>query len=290
MTEFPATFLKVTSTVHLVLVSSFLTTLATSPLVLLVFGTDLTQTWFAVVLSSPLAAPALFATFATFRAHADGDLQSARTWVRAWPGGVARTWRVGAVGAALLFVVAVDATFTAGTPLFTAMAPFLVLVVALATVTGVTLVAALEEFPNLRLWPTTKASLFCAVRGGGWSLLTLAALGVYASLLATNAFLALTLATGPVLYVLWANARHALAPVRREVETGDEPERPGVTTRAPDSQGAGTTNPSRHTTGSTATTTGPINPDRRPAGPKATTTGTTNPDRRPALTTIGATR
>ncbi|MDR1514026.1 MAG: hypothetical protein LBS56_11220 [Propionibacteriaceae bacterium] len=290
MTEFPATFLKVTSTVHLVLVSSFLTALATSPLVLLVFGTDLTQTWFAVVLASPLAAPALFATFATFRAHADGDLQPARTWVRTWPGGVARTWRVGAAGAALLFVVAVDATFTAATPLFTAMAPFLALLVASATVTGVTLVAALEEFPGLRLWPTTKASLFCAVRGGGWSLLTLAALGVHASLLATNAFLALTLATGPVLYVLWANARHALAPVRREVERADEVGRPSGTTRAPDSEGGSTTNPSWRLIGSTPTTRGTTNPSRRPAGPTPTASDTANPDRRPALTTTGATR
>jgi hypothetical protein len=217
---FPHTFLTVSTTLYLILAVSVLTTLATAPVWALALLTDVTVTWFPLTLALPLLAPALFAAFATFRGHAEGECAVIRPWARAWVQGVRRAGPFGLGLAALVVVLAADVLFVAGQAVAALALPGLAVVAAVALVTFVAAVAAAEEFPDLTRFVTAKAALACAVRGLGWSLVTLAVLAVYAVLLTGVPGWGLGVATAPVLYVAWANARRVLRPLREGARHG----------------------------------------------------------------------
>jgi hypothetical protein len=212
---FPHAFLTVSTTLYLILAVSVLTTSATLPVWALALLTDVTVTWFPLALSLPLTAPALFAACATFRGHAEGEFAVIRPWARAWVRGVRRAGPFGLGLAALLVVLAADVLVVAGKAVAALALPGLAVVAAVGLVTFVTAVAAAEEFPDLTRFVTLKAALACSVRSLGWSLVTLVVLAVYGALLLGVPGWALGIATAPVLYVTWANARRALAPLRR---------------------------------------------------------------------------
>jgi hypothetical protein len=215
---FPAAFLAVSGVVYLILATSLLSTVFTLPLAVVAFATDLTRTWVLSIALTPLAAAAVYASFAAFRAHAGGETSVVRPWLRAWAAAWRRAGWWAALTAVALLVLVSDVLFAVGKSFGLA----LVLVAAVAGVVGLLTwlngLAALEEFPRLKPLAAAKASLYCSVRGAGWSLITLAAAGLYLYFLAVRPVLALLAATGPVLYLIWANSRRSLAPLRAELD------------------------------------------------------------------------
>jgi hypothetical protein len=208
------TFGAVTSVAYLLLAVNVLTMIATLPLSAVALATDLAHTWPALVMGFPLTAIACYAAFACFAEHSGGGLSVVRTFAAAWVDGLRQVGMYGVVGAAAAGILAVDIVGLAGTPLGWVAIPVLGTMAAVGLATLVVAIAAAGEFRSVRRVDLAKASLACAVRRGGWSLVSLAALGAWAATFAVRPALALTLVTGPVLYVVWSNSRHALQPLR----------------------------------------------------------------------------
>ncbi|MDR1078192.1 MAG: hypothetical protein LBL55_05975 [Propionibacteriaceae bacterium] len=228
-TGFHDGFLLVSSTVFTLLATGGLTLLGAWPLVVLLLATDWARAWPALALLSPLAALAAHASFAVFRDDGQGPVGLVRTWARAWRRGLRRVGPLALGGALVLALAWSDLIFLAGRPAAGLLAPGLAVVLAVGAATGWTALAAAEEFAATPRLAILKAALACALRGGGWSLLSLAATAVYGWLLLNQPAWTLGLATGPVLYLVWANARHALRPLRARLEA-DRPqaETPGA--------------------------------------------------------------
>ncbi|MDR1265908.1 MAG: hypothetical protein LBK42_10200 [Propionibacteriaceae bacterium] len=257
---FHDSFLQVSSTIFLLLATGGLTLAASWPVVVLVLATDWTKTWLGLAALSPWAALAVHASFATFRDGGHGRVGVVRTWTRAWRRGLRRVGPLALGGGAVLALAGCDLIFLAGQPAAGLLLPGLVVVLVVGAATAWTALAAAEEFAALSRLAVLKAALFCAVRGGVWSLLSLAVVAVYGHLLVNQPVWTLGLATGPVLYLVWANSRRALRPLRARLEADQPPmetsdARPDRRTPAPadrPSAPAAPTAPARPTGGLTA--------------------------------------
>lgn len=240
-TAFGDAFYKFTVVTYLLAAVSLLTVLTTAPVWAVALATDLAVTWPALVVAAPLAAPAVYAAFACFSEHAAGGVKFASVYLSAWRCGWRRTLPFGVAATALILVVAVDAVALAGSAAGALTIPLLVVTAAVTGATFVTATAAAQEFASTRRRDLVKAGLYCSIRHGGWSLATLAALALWGLFLTRDAVLALTLALGPVLYFTWANARHALRPLRQRLNgrlTATGPRSSGAVLPAPTRRGA----------------------------------------------------
>jgi uncharacterized membrane protein YesL len=216
--SFASGFVRITAGLYVIIVVDILVLVTCLPLIALVVGTDLTRSWLATALVSPLLAPAVWAAFASFRAHGEGDLAIARVYFRAWRAAWRRIGPYGLAAALLTIVVVVDVQAVAGLALAYAVIPVLAVVTVVAWGTLTLALAATEEFPTLRRLDALKASLYYAIRRGQWTLVSLVIVGTWLAGLMAKPSLALTVATGPVLYVVWANCRAALRPLRERLE------------------------------------------------------------------------
>jgi hypothetical protein len=207
-------FVKLTSVVYLMLGVSVLTTAATVPVWMVALGTDLALTWPALVITAPLFGPAAYAAFACFDDHLEGGLKVVSVYARAWRAGLRPGGTLGVAATLLGTVLVTDAVALAGSKSFALALPALATTGAVGLVTFFTCVGAAREFPAVKLRHLAKASLFCSVRGMGWSLVTLCAWALWGWFLTRNAVLALAVALGPILYLVWANSGHSLGPLR----------------------------------------------------------------------------
>jgi hypothetical protein len=223
---FADTFVTITSLAYLLLGVSCLTTAATAPIWLILLATDLSQTWPALLLAAPLAGPATYAAFACFADHTDGGLKVVSVYLRAWREGVRRAGPLGLAVTALVAVVVVDVIGLAGSPAGALAAPVLAMTGACGLASFFIAVAAAQEFAALRRLALIKASLYCAIRHGGWSLISLAALALWVAFLSRGAIWSLAAVLGPVLYLVWANSRHSLTPVRATIALAPPPPAP----------------------------------------------------------------
>jgi uncharacterized membrane protein YesL len=190
------------------------------PLMVVPLATDLTVTWPALVLFGPLAGPAVLAAFACFREHSGGGVKVISVYFKAWWRHLRRGLRVGLILAVAVVVIVVDALAFAGQVQAAAVVPFFGIVGLVGLATWFVELAAIEEFGRLRLRDSAKASLYCAIRGGGWSLVSLVGAAIWGLVLIGKPVLAWSIATAPVLFLIWANSRHALQPLRRHLEDG----------------------------------------------------------------------
>ncbi|MDR1800056.1 MAG: hypothetical protein LBR19_09315 [Bifidobacteriaceae bacterium] len=217
-TGFSEGFLRVTTVLYLMMGVSVASMLALAPVIGLALGTDLAQTWPALVLVAPLAGPAVYGVFGCCRAHGDGSTTVLRDYARAWRAGLRRALPLGVVAALFGLVIAVDVVALVGQPFGLVALPVVAMMAVVGLLAWLAALAALEEFGHLKRRDALKAALVCVIRQPAWSLLSLLGLGTWALVLAGRPVLALGVASGPVLYLVWANARHCLRPLRRHLE------------------------------------------------------------------------
>jgi len=210
---FPALFLKISGVVYLILMGDVLLAATTAPVWLLFFLTPLGQSWLALAIVSPLLAPAVSGAFATFDAFVvDGSTAVVRSFVRGWAASARKALPLGAAGALLGVVVGVDLHVAAGQAWAGLAVPAFAVAAALGLVAIVTGLAVIGARPATGRAEALKLGLLLGVRGGAWSLVSLAALAVFAAMLWQRPALALIAAPAPVLFVVWYDARRAIAP------------------------------------------------------------------------------
>ncbi|GIF04246.1 hypothetical protein [Actinoplanes siamensis] len=187
---------------YLALMTNVLLSVALLPLLAALFSP-------VFLLTAPLAAPGLCAAFAVFAAHPGPVV---RTFVTAWRSSLRRAAALGVLTTAALVVLGVDVRAAGRHPAGAVVIPVLAVLIALMVATTVLALVALAERPAARLRDVLRAGLVLSVRRWYLTLPSLGVLGLLEALFAAKPALALALAAGPLLYLVWANSRWTLTP------------------------------------------------------------------------------
>ena len=214
MKGFSWIYLDVTCFMWTMLAVNLLNVLTCLPIAILAFNTDLAQTWPELALLSPLLGPSLAATWAAFGAYSrDGAAGITRVYLRGWRESLRRVLPVSAIGSVWATVIAVDVAAC----VHWGIGPLgLVGAAGIAVVTAVVFVTtwvALVEWPDVRRRDALQLSAYLAVRRTGWSAVSAVALSIGAVVLAAQPLLGVSVASAPVLYVVWASSRRVLGGV-----------------------------------------------------------------------------
>jgi uncharacterized membrane protein YesL len=213
--------MTVSGTVYLLLAVSWLWLLVQAPAVGLLWLTDLSRSWLLLAGLASLMAPATAAAFVVFASFSQGDVAIAGGFIKAWRQQFKRSWPLGLAYAGVAVVLGAEwwavAHFgwaqLALVPLLLASA----LVLASVPISCQLLVAA----PQLRRRQVVKVAVAVAVRRWFFSLLNLAAMAVAGIAVSAQPVLALLLLPAPLLYLLWASARHLLTPIQLSSRLGE---------------------------------------------------------------------
>ena len=209
--SFADIFLRISGVCYLILMGDLLLMITTVPVWALVFFTPLDQSWMALALVAPILAPAVSGAFAAFQAYVeDGSTAVVRSFLRGWASQIKKTLVLGAALSGLVVVLVVNLHAAAGTAWGALAAPGYCVTGLLGVVAFFTGLALIGRRPEIPRWQAMKAGLIAGVRGGLWSLVSLAALGVFAAMLWQRAALALIAAPAPVLFVVWYDANRAI--------------------------------------------------------------------------------
>jgi uncharacterized membrane protein YesL len=194
---------------YLGMVTNALLVVACLPFLALLVATDPAATWPVLAVLIPLTFPAFVATCQVFADSSDGVV---RTFAGAWRRSFRKAVVLGSSATALVTVLVVDVSALFGQRIGAVVIPILVVVAVLAVSTAIHAVVALVDAPAARLRDLVWWSVYLAVRRWYLAGISLAALGVQAAFLLERPALAVGLSAAPVLYVVWANSRHALRP------------------------------------------------------------------------------
>ncbi|MDR1851862.1 MAG: hypothetical protein LBR21_04325 [Propionibacteriaceae bacterium] len=206
---FAASFMSVTSTVYLLLITDFLMALTCLPVSVLLTMTDLRQSWLALVVVAPLLCASLTSVFAVFDKFADDGWNGiAKNYFRTWGSTAKRTLPIGLGYSVLGMVIGVDWAAFAGTDFGFFARPILavIAVLAIATFPMVCLLMA-SGFKGLQ---SIKVGVPLAVRRWQWTLLNLAVLTVFVSLVFARPALVLLVAPSPVAYIVFGGIKYSL--------------------------------------------------------------------------------
>ncbi|PPF43633.1 ferredoxin-NADPH reductase [Pseudoclavibacter sp. AY1F1] len=186
------------------------------PFLILLVTTDPSLSWPLLAASAALTGPGIAASFATFRAHAEGDTDVIRSFIR----GVRRTWKralvISAVTSAVVTVALVDVFVLVPTGIGVLLVPLLVVVAILTLATAAVTLVAITQVEDTRLLVLVRASLVLSVRRWPMTFASFAIVAVQAAVLTAAPAIAIGLTTAACLYVVWAGGRYTLqrAPAR----------------------------------------------------------------------------
>ncbi len=207
------TWASILGVVYLGMMTNGLLVVGCLPLLVLLVTTDPMYSWPLLALAAPLCGPALTATAATFRAHAEGDIAVVRPFLRAWRETAWKSLAIAAAVVAALVVLLADVSVLSRAPGSVVFVPMLWLLAVIAAATGIVAFVALSEAPQALLRDVFKASLYLSVRRWYLSALSLVIVGVQAGLFTSMPAIAIGVTAAPMLYVIWANSRYMLRPV-----------------------------------------------------------------------------
>jgi len=179
-------------------------------LVPLAFASTPLAAWPFFTLLSAICAPAVSAAFTTFERFTDGEHRVGRAFWSAYRSGFGRSLAIGAVAGAAVVVLAADFQLALGGP-FAAVTPMLALVIALIVAVTPAILAT-ERRPAARLWVQCA---YLVIRTWYLSGASVMVLGVLAAAVVAKPAIGLFLLPAPALYVVWANTRAVLEPLRR---------------------------------------------------------------------------
>lgn len=166
--------------------------------------------WPFFVALSVLCGPAVAAAFAVFDDVAE-DPQQVRLMWRFWSAyrtGFVRSVATAGVAAGAVIVLGVDLQMAVGTRLGV-VTPFLAALIGLVAIVTTTVLAAGRRLTRRELFVVAYLSL----RKWYLSLANVVVLGVLLAAVVAKPAVGLFLLPAPVLYVVWANARHVLSPL-----------------------------------------------------------------------------
>ncbi|WP_426504919.1 hypothetical protein ACPPVO_45605 [Dactylosporangium sp. McL0621] len=196
---------------YLGLATNLMLVLGAAPVLAVALATDTSRSWPLLALLAPVAAPGLCGVFAVFAGYSETRSTAVvATFARAWRASFRRAATLGALAAAVLVVLGVDARAAWGRPVGAAAIPVLVTGMVLVVAAALHGLAALAERPSARVRDVLRASVYLGVRHWPLTLLSLVVLALLLTLLAARPAVALGLAAAPLLYVIWANSRYAL--------------------------------------------------------------------------------
>lgn len=210
---------RVFGTAYALLATGVLVVVATSPFLAVLLLTPVAATWPLLVLTAPLAGPAVAAAHAVFPAATRDDTAPVvRGFLRAWRSHARRASAVSGAATAALLVLAVDVRAAWGAPVGAVAIPVLAVLAVLTAVTALVALTAVVERPDVPVRRLAPACLALAVRAPHLTAVSLAALWVWATAVRAAPVLALALLTGPVLHVVWVGSRATLRPLRTATE------------------------------------------------------------------------
>jgi len=211
MRGFSGAFLAVSGMLYIMLMTNFLLALTGLPVWMFALMFDLKKSWLWTAIFSILLAPALAGAYSVFKGYSlDGSVTAIRTFFKGWWRSLKRVVPVGVFFQVLFFVVGVDLYVMKHWGYGTLALPIVVVIVAVGSVTAMVSWVGLMDRPDLTRRAVLKASLYLAVRKGGWSFLSLVVLGLTASIIWVKPAIGLGLLLGPALYVVWGNSRRTL--------------------------------------------------------------------------------
>ncbi|WP_164990389.1 YesL family protein [Agromyces albus] len=214
------TFENVFDTVYQALAIAFSVAVAGVPLVaaLTVVAQPLAAWPFLLLCAVPLG-PAITAAFSCFeRARRTGDLRPMRDFWIAYAGTARRALGVWVATLVLGAILVLDVMFLWGTEFAALVGPLLAVVGALLVVTALGSFAGIARHPESRVRDILKAALFLAVRRWPVSLVTLAILGAWATIILAQPVVGVLGLGGFALYLLWSNSAAGYASLTRESE------------------------------------------------------------------------
>ncbi|MCL2653594.1 MAG: hypothetical protein FWD63_07400 [Propionibacteriaceae bacterium] len=210
--SFASIFLKISGVAYLILMTDVLLTAFTAPVWLLVFLTPLNQSWLLLAIVAPLLAPAIGAAFVTFDSFVtDGSTAVVRAFVKGWGRLARRTLPIGAAASALGVVIGVDLAAVSGSSWGALTVPVFVTAGVLGVVTLFTSLAIMAVRADVGRLQAMKLGLVFGIRGGLWSLVSLGVLALFGWMVWHSPTLTLIAAPAPVLFVVWFDARRAVA-------------------------------------------------------------------------------
>ena len=182
---------------------------AVSPLLvaLALCGSPLSAWPFFVALSV-LCGPAVAAAFAVFGDVAEDSQHLVRRFWSAYRTGFVCSLATAGVAAGAVIVLGVDLRMAVGTR-FGAVTPLLAVVIGLVVVVTTSVLAAARRLSRREVVVVAYLSL----RKWYLSLANVVVLGVLLAAVGAKPAVGLFLLPAPVLYVVWANARHVLSPL-----------------------------------------------------------------------------
>lgn len=169
--------------------------------------------WPFFVALTALCGPAVSAGFAVFEVVADDPEHLMRAYWSAYRTGFARSLATAGVAAAAVIVLGVDLRMAVGTR-FGATTPLLAVLMALVVIVTTTVLAAARRLSRREVLVVAYLSL----RKWYLSLANLVVLGVLLAAVVAKPAVGLLVLPAPVLYVVWANARHVLSPLTEREE------------------------------------------------------------------------
>ena len=189
-------------------------------LAVLAFGGSPLSAWPFFVALSALCGPAVSAAFAVFDVVAEDPQHPhlMRAFWSAYRAGFVRSLATVGAAASAVIVLGVDLQMAVGTG-FAATTPLLAVLIALVVIVTTTVLAADRRLSRREL----MVAAYLSLRKWYLSVANLVVLGVLLAAVVAKPAVGLFLLPAPVLYVVWANARHVLSPLTEREEPCEPP-------------------------------------------------------------------
>ncbi|WP_129669048.1 ferredoxin-NADPH reductase [Phytoactinopolyspora endophytica] len=210
-----STYENIFGTVYVGLMVNLLLVVTCSPLlVALAIVRDPVASWPFFLALSCVCAPALAGAFGCFKALGDDDGSAVlRPFWRAYRSAARRALGVWAAGSAIVAVLLVDGVVLARTAWGGALVPFFVTTSALVVAVVVGAVVMVVERPDARLRELVRPSIYLLARRWYLVVMNLVVLTLAVGIALLKPAIGLLVVCSPLLYVVWANTRYALAPI-----------------------------------------------------------------------------
>jgi uncharacterized membrane protein YesL len=206
---------RILDTVYLALMTNLLLIASCLPVVVVLLTTDPARSWGILAVVLPLLAPAFTAATVVFAAFSDeGGVPVVRTYARAWRTHLRRSLGVGAAATAGIVVLAVDIRAVSSSRVGAVAVPVFVVLAVLVVLTSVLALVAVPERPDVTVVRLLRASVFLGLRRWYLTAASLVVLLLLAAVTISRPAIGLGLAAAPLLYVVWANSRFTLQPIR----------------------------------------------------------------------------
>lgn len=210
-----ATYEKVFGTVYVGLMVNVLLAVVCSPVLFaMAVVDDLVASWPFFLVLSVICAPALAGAFGCFRRVGEsGGTRVLRPFWTTYRDTARRVLAVWAGGSVLIGMLVLDALLLAPTAWGAALVPFFATSSAFVVTVVVGVVVLAVDCPELRLRDAVRASMYLMARRWYLAVVNVAVLGLAVLAVLREPVLGMLVTCSPLLYVVWANTRYALAPL-----------------------------------------------------------------------------